>query len=140
MPTKSREADYEHGEQRSGPVAGTVVINGATFSGKGLQYAEVEGQAIFEGDIVLGPAKALRDAEGMAPQFSVGISGQAFRWPNATIPFEIDPALPNQQRVHDAIAHWHANMRIRLTARAGEGDFVRFVPGSGCSSLRTEAP
>lgn len=91
---------------------------------------------MFEGDIVLGPLPAESDAarEGVALQ-SVGITGAQFRWPNATIPFEIDPALPNQNRVTDAIAQWHANTRIRLVPRSGQADFVRFVPGGGCSSM-----
>ncbi len=129
-----------HGEQRSGPVAGTAIVTGVTFATKGLQYAAVDGEAIFEGDIVLGPLDAFRDAEAASmPQQSIGVTAganNARRWPNATVPFEIDAALPNQQRVHDAIAHWHANTRIRLRARtAQDADFVRFVPGGGCSSM-----
>lgn len=124
-----------HGEQRSGPIAGTALVSGVTFQNKGLQYAEVDGEALFEGDIVLGPANAVSDASSQGrPLESIGISGAQFRWPNATVPFEIDPALPNQQRVTDAIAHWHANTRIRFVARSGQADFVRFVPGGGCSS------
>src|SRR5437016_992086 len=106
----------EHGELRSGPIAGTAIISGATFSGKGVQYAAIDGKAMFEGDIVLGPLAPGADSDAVALQ-SVGITGSQFRWPNATIPFEIDPSLPNQQRVTDAIAHWHANTRIRLVPR-----------------------
>lgn len=122
-------------ECRSGPVVGSAVVNGATFSGKWLNYAEVDGNAIFEGDIVLGSIADVQADEGGNPVlFSIGVTGAQFRWPNGRIPFEIDPALPNQQRVTDAIAHWHANTGIRFVARSGEADFVRFVPGGGCSS------
>ncbi len=122
-------------ECRSGPMVGSAVINGATFSNKWLHYAEVDGNAVFEGDIVLGSIAEVQSDEGGNPVlFSIGITGQQFRWPNGRIPFEIDPALPNQQRVTDAIAHWHANTGIRFVARAGDADFVRFVPGGGCSS------
>ena len=38
----------------------------------------------------------------------VVITGAQFRWPNCTVPYEIDAGLPNQQRVTDAIAHWEA--------------------------------
>ena len=37
------------------------------------------------------------------------LTGAQFRWPNCGVPFTIDPALPNQARVTDAIAHWEAN-------------------------------
>jgi hypothetical protein len=133
------------GEFRSGPVAGTALVPGVTFARKGLQYAEVDNVALFEGDIVLGSLAEVRGAsgqeEGMPPvEFGVGISGQQFRWPNARVPYEIDPTLPNQQRVTDAIAHWEANTPIRFLLRtpanaAQNPDFVRFVPGGGCSSM-----
>ena len=131
-------------EFRSGPVAGTAYVQGVTFGRKGLQYAVVDGLAMFEGDIVLGTAgdvQAEADAgAGNLPQFSVGITGQQFRWPNATIPYDIDPALPNQQRITDAIGHWQANTRIRFVLRTASNaaqftDFVHFQPGGGCSSM-----
>jgi Astacin (Peptidase family M12A) len=139
--TRARPADdtpKAHGEQRSGPAAGVAVLTGITFAQKGLTYALVDGQKIFEGDIVLGQEGAPAGDAGMIE--SIGISGQQFRWPNATVPFEIDPALPNQQRVTTAIALWEANTRIRFVQRtaanaAQHPDFVRFVPGSGCSSM-----
>jgi hypothetical protein len=125
-----------HGEQRSGPVAGTAIVNGATFQGKGLQYAVVDGQAIFEGDIVLGPVEAVREAASAEGALrSIVIPGASARWPGGLVPFEIDSGLPNQQRVHDAIAHWQSKTRIRFRARtSADADFVRFVAGGGCSS------
>ena len=36
-------------------MAGTALIDGVTFRNKGVLYAEVDGMAMFEGDIVLGP-------------------------------------------------------------------------------------
>ena len=77
-----------HGELRSGPIAGTALIDGATFSQKPVLYAEIDGQAIFEGDIVLGTVQSLKQAQGQdLPLRSIGITGQQFRWPNATIPY-----------------------------------------------------
>lgn len=127
-------------ECRSGPLFGSAMVNGATFTGKWLHYAEVEGKAMFEGDIVLGDIADVQADDGGNPVlFSVGITGQQFRWPGGRIPFEIDPTLPNPQRVTDAIAQWESQTAIRFVARnAGNAaqfpDFVRFVPGGGCSS------
>ena len=127
-------------ECRSGPLFGSAMVNGATFTGKWLHYAEVEGKAMFEGDIVLGDIADVQADDGGNPVlFSVGITGQQFRWPGGGIPFEIDPTLPNPQRVTDAIAQWESQTAIRFVARnAGNAaqfpDFVRFVPGGGCSS------
>jgi len=132
----------QHGELRSGPVAGTAFVDGVTFARKGVQYANVDGVAIFEGDIVLGKVKDLKRAEaagGGATPESIGITGQQFRWPNAVVVYDIDPGLPNQQRVTTAIAHWEANTRIsfllRTSANAAQNpNYVHFVSGGGCSS------
>jgi hypothetical protein len=133
------------GEFRTGPVVGTALITGKTFDFKALPYAEVDGLAIFEGDIVLGPvavikAGAVADAAGgQLPQYACGITGANVRWPNGLVPYEIDPALPNQQRISDAIAHWEANTRIRFVLRTAANqaqylDYLRFIPSSGCWS------
>src|ERR1700722_19932024 len=133
-----RGGHVNQGEQRSGPISGTALISAATFSSKPVRYADVGGFAIFEGDIVLGPVADLQraEAEGRGPVLeSIGITGQQFRWPNATVPFDIDSAMPDQQRVTDAIAHWEANTPLRFVRRsAGTTDFVMFQSGSGCSS------
>jgi hypothetical protein len=127
------------GELRSGPVAGTALIDGVTFRGKGVLYAEVDGMAVVEGDIVLGPVDQAGDAQGSLILQSVGITGDQFRWPNAQVPYEIDASLPNPQRVTDAIAHWEANTPVRFVQRtpanaAQYPDYARFVSGGGCSS------
>ncbi|WP_332368614.1 M12 family metallopeptidase [Spirosoma telluris] len=56
------------------------------------------------------------------------------RWPNKVVYYSIDPALPNQTRVTDAIAHWEANTPIRFIQRTTQRGYVLFKTGSGCSS------
>src|SRR5207245_2097536 len=86
------------GEFRTGPVAGTAIVPGVTFARKALQYAEVDGMAIFEGDIVLGTVEEVRAAAAAIASAaagaaaagadagpvlqSIGITGAQFRWPN----------------------------------------------------------
>ena len=126
------------GEFRSGPISGTALISAATFHNKPARYADVDGWAIFEGDIVLGRVDDLKriEAAGRGPVLeSIGITGPQFRWPNATVPYDIDPAMPDQQRVTDAIAYWEAHTPLRFVRRAaGTTDFVMFQSGGGCSS------
>jgi hypothetical protein len=132
------------GEFRSGPVVGTAFVYGITFAQKSVQYANVDGLAVFEGDIVLGKVEDVRAAadaatSGNLPQYSIGITGQQYRWPNATIPYDIESSVPNQQRITDAIAHWEANTRIRFVLRTQQNasqynDYVHFISGSGCWS------
>jgi hypothetical protein len=134
------------GEQYTGADNGTGLIEGNRFGVKAVTYAVVDGRCIFEGDIDLGSVdeveartSRLRDDLSGERAASVIISGDQFRWPNCRVPFEIDAALPNPQRVRDAIAHWETNTRFRFIERtpanaASHPDFVRFVNGSGCSS------
>lgn len=141
------DADREHGVEKFGevpgdPRIGTALISGNTFVAKPIQYVEIEGMAIVEGDIALGSVAdvdAATDAaramtqEGVA--FGVGISGAQFRWPNCRIPYEIDPALPNQQRVTNAIAHWEGNTAFRFPVRTNEPNWVFFTDAGGCWSM-----
>ncbi|MEK6373089.1 MAG: M12 family metallopeptidase [Acidobacteriota bacterium] len=104
-----------------------------------MQYSVVDGEAIVEGDIILGPAQLVEQATAdlQSGRFTegVGITGTQFRWPNCRIPFTIDPALPNQARVTGAIAHWEANTNFRFPPRTTETDFITFRPSTGCSSM-----
>lgn len=139
--------DYHFGMLSSDDVR-TGFASGLTFKNKPVQYAVVDGLAIFEGDIVLGTVEeveahtaAVQSAkdtpEGV--EFGVGITGQQFRWPNGRVPYTIDTALPNQNRVTAAVAHWQQNTNIsfvlRTAAIAGQHpNWVHFRPATGCWS------
>jgi hypothetical protein len=132
----------DQGERLAGAGWQTAIIDGATFSARPVQYTVVDDLAIFEGDIVLGTAdevarrtQAHRDAIASRSQFAVIVTGANRRWENCQVPFTIDPALPNQARVTDAIAHWEANTRFRFVPRTTHGDWITFRPGTGCSSM-----
>lgn len=70
----------------------------------------------------------------------IRISGDNHLWPNGVIPFEIDngdfPAgSANRQFIDQAITHWNTVTAVRLVARNGESDFVRFVASpTACNS------
>jgi hypothetical protein len=144
---RGRKAKSE-GEARYGDDIRTAYIDGATFRSKAIQYVDIDGMAIVEGDINLGPVEqveeqtAMRRAEmaGKPVAAAVVISGSQFRWPNCTVPYQIDSDLPSQERVTDAIAHWEANTNFTFVLRtpanqAQYPDYVEFVPGGGCSSF-----
>src|SRR5690606_35483266 len=85
-----------------------AVISGATFTHKAVTYYSVNGIAIVEGDIALGHVGDVQRltalarsaaASGDTRTFGVGILGQTFRWPNCLMPYEIDPDLPDPDRV-----------------------------------------
>jgi Astacin (Peptidase family M12A) len=139
--TSDAVGESGRGEFRGGGTVKTALIRGNTFAAKAVQYVELDGLCIFEGDIVLGTAEEVAQmTEQMRAEMVSGIAsgviitGAQFRWPNCRIPFTIDPALPDQNRVTEAIAHWEANSGFRFVTRTTEVDFVTFRPGSGCSS------
>jgi len=55
-------------------------------------------------------------------------------WPSAIVYYTIDPNLPNNSRVLNAIAHWEANTPLRFVRRTSQPNYINFVPGTGCSS------
>lgn len=129
-------------------------VRGVTFGVKPVEYAVVNGLAVFEGCIVLGTADAMQQVadqvrEGADLQnleithapvgvvHGVGITGERYRWPQGQVPYELDPALPETTRTHitNAINHWHSNTNIRLIPRtASHTNYVRFIPSDGCWS------
>ncbi|HEX2618656.1 MAG TPA: M12 family metallopeptidase [Phototrophicaceae bacterium] len=109
----------------------TGYINGQNFLGKEVEYATLDGLPVFEGDILL----KFENNDPMAA--GVGVKGSTprnFRWTNGIVIYEIAPNLPDQQRIHDAIAAWEAETPIRFVEHTSEANYVRFQPGLGCSS------
>lgn len=106
------------------------------YRGEPVKFRVYQGQAIVEGDILLGPLESVltpppKDAE----RLSTVRSGDRFRWTDRVIPYEIDPTIPNPARITDAVAHWNNRTVIRMKPREGEANFVRFNrAASGCNS------
>src|SRR5687768_2180060 len=126
-------------EFRSGPEVRTGFIRGNTFGIRPVKYSVIDGEAIFEGDIVLGSVAEMDQLVAQVNSqtgaiFSVVVTGDQFRWPGGVVPFTIDPELPNAARVNDAIAHWQSRTGIKFVERTDEENFVTFRPAGGCSS------
>jgi len=94
-----------------------------------IDYVVVDDLAIFEGDIVVPWTDFVHDSARSATVKRDSI------WPNGVVPYEIDANLPDQGRVTSAIEHWNLRTAIHLVPRTTETDYVRFVDGSGCSSM-----
>lgn len=120
------------------------------FNIREVEYAEVDGEAVFEGCIVLGSAQEMQqlaaqvEAHGGADlvnavePFGITVLPR-FLWERGIVPYEIAANLPDKHRVHDAIAHWQERTDMRFVERTGAnaGDYpnyVTFRPASGCSA------
>jgi len=102
-------------------------------------YEDRHGMAVFQGDIVLGTTASMQQTMPGSPG-QVGVQGivltGSVQWPNATIPYEIDPNLPSQGRIIAAVTEWTTKTGLQFiphTSGTG-GDFVYFTAGSGCDS------
>ena len=103
-----------------------------------VYYDQGDGWLRIEGDMLYPsnggglPTKPV--PEGISQ--GVGVQGAA-KWPNGRIPYSIDPNLPNQQRVVDAVNHWNTNLMgmIQFVVRTNEADYAYFqLSTTGCSS------
>jgi len=102
----------------------------------------MDGLAVMEGDIVLGPTPLLFQRYGSphleqsGAKSAVAVSDQAFLWPKGEIPYELDASVSAQQsNIAWAIAHL-ATTPIKLRPRTlGDADYVIFSNrDSGCWS------
>ena len=121
----------------SRPRVGTALVETSTGRQLALQYVDVGGVAMVEGDIALGPVDEVdqrSQVRGPGVASAVAITGVQYRWTNCTVPYEIDPNLPNQARVTDAIAHWEANTGLKFVVRTNQNNWVYFTDDGGCWS------
>lgn len=139
---QSSAAQTANPEERMGADTDSITV---TFNGVGhkIDFHEGdEGEALYQGDIILGPIAALRNADGVALQdlgseilFGLAIRNKETRWPNGEVRYRISKTLKDPGRVQAAIAAWGAATPIRFKEiSSATGNFVEFVPGTGCSS------
>lgn len=109
-----------------------------TFAGKQIHVQVVNGEAVYQGDMVLGPIAELEREDPIGKsgeRTSSVIAGERFRWPGGVVPYVILGEVTNQSRVTEAIEHWNQNTNIRLQPRSGESAYVTFRRiNSGCSA------
>nr|WP_293834383.1 M12 family metallopeptidase [uncultured Arsenicibacter sp.] len=99
--------------------------------GTAARYTTINGEAIFQHDIILRPEDITAEPVGAQ---TTGRTRQTAKWPNKIVYYLIDPALPNPSRVYSAMSHIEANTAIRFVARTTQRGYVQFRNGSGCSA------
>jgi len=82
----------------------------SVFRGAPVTFRVLNGRAIFEQDIDLGPADEI-DAQNVYPA-SIYLSSLQGRWPDGVIPYVVDPDIPNAQRILDSAAMWNSSTPI----------------------------
>ncbi len=105
-----------------------------------IQYADIDGQYVMEGDILLSKDQVydsmddliLESGEKRGAKRSVG--KRRGKWPNNTVYYTINRRLSNQYRVTNAIKHWESKTNLKFVKGRGRGNYLEFYPGDGCSS------
>jgi hypothetical protein len=126
--------------------------NAASMRMEPVQYAEVDGLAVVEGDMIIGTVKEMEartnEIESWGGPKLGGVRAQGVaindiyaRWPDAVVPYTLDPALPNSWRVTSAISAWQQTTHIRFVLRTSSNatqypNYVTFQPHpSACSAI-----
>jgi hypothetical protein len=107
-----------------------------------VNFATINGQAILEGDILLGPATTLPFRYGVPWQSSlesksaVAVANRSYLWPGAEIPYAIDTSARAKTDAINWAIRVFDSTPIRLRPRtAADRDYVVFRElGGGCWS------
>ena len=117
---------------------GSVTIADRVLGSRTIVYENVFGNALVEGDILIGKVSVLS-----AQRASILPKVWGSPWPNGIVPYELSEHLPfpNKLATLQAIDHWQqkTNLQfIELTAknRSKYRDFITFIPAPGttCAS------
>lgn len=100
---------------------------GAGLVSTQVEFTEIDGLAIFEGDIVLGTVEEVREAAAGVTE-AVIITGQQFRWPNGVVPYVAAASV--RDKAERAIAHWQQKTPFRFPKRTNQPDYISFEAGS----------
>lgn len=105
------------------------------ISGRTIRYQVIDGQAIWQGDILLGPV----DAQGKPSNQRAAsiISGQNRRWPGNIVPYTIAADLPDRPRVEAAAKAWSDATPFQVVPRTNEPNYIEFrrTNAASCSSF-----
>lgn len=106
--------------------------------GKPIQYANINQKAVFQGDIILTKEQLSGTKDSGSHENGrmegTGRSSEFVRWPDNTVYFAIDPDLPDQYRVYEAIDHWESRTDIRFIQRTTQDNYITFTDDGGCYS------
>ncbi len=131
------------------PASGFTLVRGEV---RPIEFDRINGEIVFEGDIIVDEAEVFETAELAADYFEVRLhadkdepldddedkstarSKSKYRWSNKTVYYRVASNLVNKQRAYDAMQYWRDNAGLRFEYRTSQSAYIRFVNGSGCSS------
>ena len=137
--------DYDPGRQ--GTEGSVVYMMPGKEEGTTLTYEELDGLAVFEGDIILGSARDMEAAETTRVECVGELctvramltvrKGETYRWPGGVIPYVMDPAFTAADRtlIEAGIAMVDGPTHLTIKPRVNERDYVNIKKvARGCSA------
>ena len=100
--------------------------------GEEITYHQINGEAVFEGDIILSKEQ-LNEEAGLRTQ-AAGVPSKAQRWTNGIVPYTIDKSLTNASDIYKAMIHIEYYTPIRFVQRSNQNNYVTFKNSHGFSS------
>jgi astacin (peptidase family M12A) len=109
----------------------TGMIEDSFVSGMPVNYVFANGEAVYQGDILLPQRSTTQAGLGI-------VNRDKYIWQDL-VAYEIADNLPDQFRIDDAISHWEEKSDIRFVERTSSNadqypNFIRFVVSTGCAS------
>lgn len=104
-----------------------------------IEYQLINGEAVFEGDIILhiderGYAQVARDFDRLYNessnrrlQKSLTKAITSFRWPGKKVYYTTDLPAAGVTAVNDAIAHWEQMTSLDFVPRTSQNDYIQFT-------------
>src|SRR3954466_6353136 len=93
------------------------VVGKMIWDGRVVTYEVVNGRVVIDGDVIV---STTNERAGLQPHSDITPAVTSSVWPKAIVPYEIDPAIPNPQRVMDAITQWNDKTPLRFVPRGNE--------------------
>ncbi|MFC5048123.1 M12 family metallopeptidase [Aquimarina hainanensis] len=116
------------------------MVNEGYYEGMKVAYETINGDHIFEGDIILSEKDIYKNdthyviEQGAPVPLTKSVGRTSGRWPNNTVYYTVQSDLPNQSRVTDAINHWETRTNLKFVKRTNQPNYIYFRSGNGCSS------
>jgi hypothetical protein len=100
-----------------------------TFRGRPITYQEIDGKAIWQGDILLTENDLAQvdtfDSNPSGRLSGAGLANDYRRWKQGRVPYVIGPGL-NHTAIKSAMSQWEDKTPIRFIPRTNEFDYIVF--------------
>ncbi len=111
------------------------ILKSGCLLGEPIAYKEIDGDAVFMGDMILSPEQ-LRCPDTTAKPTGAARSAVGARWPYNKVYYNFAPGFSGQDIVMNAISQWESHTKIRFLVRQNEQNWITFSDdGSDCKSF-----